>query len=216
MLHLDCSSGVAGDMLVGALIDLGAEFKPIEITLSDIAGISLRDVEKAGIQAKKFDVEFKPGSRNYIKLLGEIENMNLIKPVRTLSLKILNTLASAESRVHHTPLEKVHLHEASDCVVDAVAFSLALENLNLLNSRISCSTVSIGRTAPATGEIIAKNSLPTEFLINEEIATPTGVAILASVVNEFNDLSLNEKRKKGHGAGEMDFEYPNILRATLL
>jgi len=205
---------VSGDMLVGALIDLGADFDRMKETLSDIAEISIRDVKKAGIRAKKFDAEFDSDSRNYIELIDDIEKLNIAEPVRILSTKILHGLARAESRVHNAPIERVHLHEASDCIVDAVAFSLALEDLNLLNSRISCSTVSIGRTAPATEEIITMNSIPTEFLINEEIATPTGVAILASVANRFNNSPLNGRT--GHGAGAMDLTHPNVLRATLL
>jgi len=214
MLHLDCSYGVSGDMLVGALIDLGADFKPMKETLSGIAELSLRDVTKAGIPAKKFDVRFDSDSRSYTELVGEIEALDISDQAKTLSTRILHSLAMAESRVHRTPLNEVHLHEARDSIVDAAAFSLALEGLGLLSSQISCSMISTGTTAPATREIIKNNSFPTKFLVDKEIATPTGVAILAATVSEFT--SKAEKGKTGHGAGTMDLPHPNVLKATLL
>jgi len=214
MLHLDCSYGVSGDMLVGALIDLGAEFKPMKETLSGIAELSLRDVTKAGIPAKKFDVRFDSDSRSYTQLVGEIEALDISDQAKTLSKRILHSLAMAESRVHKTPLNEVHLHEARDSIVDAVAFSLALEDLNLMNSTLSCSRVSTGTIAPATDDIIKNNSFPTKFLIDEEIATPTGMAILAAAVDGFTNTP--PEGRSGHGAGTMDLPHPNVLRATLL
>ena len=201
-------------MLVGALIDLGADFKPMKETLSGIAELSLRQVTKAGIPAKKFDVKFVSDSRRYTELLKEIETLNISDQAKTLSTGILHNLATAESKVHRTPLNEVHLHEARDSIVDAVAFSLALEDLNLINSPISCSMISTGTIAPATQEIIKNNSFPTKFLIDEEIATPTGVAILAAAAKEFT--SLQPEGKTGHGAGTMDLPHPNVLKATLL
>ncbi|MBU4201841.1 MAG: LarC family nickel insertion protein [Candidatus Altiarchaeales archaeon] len=214
MLHLDCSHGVSGDMLVGALIDLGADFKPMKETLSGIAKLSLRQVTKAGIQAKKFDVKFVSDSRSYTELLKEIDDLDISNQAKTLSKKILHSLAMAESRVHKTPLEQVHLHEARDSIVDAVAFSMALEGLGLLESQISYSMISIGTIAPATHDIIKNNSFPTKFLIDKEIATPTGMAILAAVANEFSNISPGGR--SGHGAGTMDLPHPNVLKATLL
>jgi len=214
MLHLDCSYGVSGDMLVGALIDLGADFKSMKEALSEIAELSLRDVTKAGIQAKKFDVRFDSDSRSYTELVGEIDGLDISNHAKTLSHRILHNLALAESRIHKTPLKKVHLHEARDSIVDAAAFSLALEDLNLINSTISCSRVSTGTLAPATDEIIKNNSFPTKFLIDEEIATPTGVAILAAAVDEFTNAP--SEGRSGHGAGTMDLPHPNVLKVTLL
>ena len=214
MLHLDCSYGVSGDMLVGALIDLGADFKPLKEILSGIAELSLRDVTKAGIRAKKFDVRFDSDSRSYTELLGEIEALDISDQAKTLSHRILHNLAMAESRVHKTPLEQVHLHEARDSIVDAAAFSLALEGLEVLGSQISCSMISIGTIAPATQEIIKNNSFPTKFLIDKEIATPTGVAILAAAVDEF--INAPPEGRSGHGAGAMDLPHPNVLKATII
>lgn len=214
MLHLDCSYGVSGDMLVGALIDLGADFKPMKETLSGIAELSLKQVTKAGIRAKKFDVRFDSDSRSYTELVGEIEALDISDQAKKLSTGILHNLVIAESRVHRTPIERIHLHEARDSIVDAVAFSLALENLKLINSTISCSRVSTGIIAPATHEIIKNNSFPTKFLIDEEIATPTGMAILAAAVDEFTN-SL-PKGRSGHGAGAMDLPHPNVLKVTLI
>lgn len=201
-------------MLVGALIDLGADFKPMKETLSGIAELSLRDVTKAGIPAKKFDVKFVSDSRRYTELLADIDALRISEQAKTLSTGILHNLAMAESRVHKTPLEQVHLHEARDSIVDAVAFSLALENLGLIHSTISCSMISTGTIAPATQEIIKNNSFPTEFLIDKEIATPTGMAILAAAVDEFTNAP--PEGRSGHGAGTMDLPHPNVLKASII
>lgn len=219
MLYLDCSSGVSGDMLVGALIDLGADFSIIKEKLSEIADISINDVTKAGIKAKKFTVRSNSHSKNYKSLIKEIEKLDLSSGVEDLSKNILRTLAIAESKVHGIPLEEVHLHEVSDSLIDSVAFSLLMEDLNLMNKKILCSKISVGKIAPATLEIIRENSIPIKSNLKsgEEIATPTGAAILANIVHKFSDKSKKIKLngRNGYGAGDMDFEWPNVVTAIL-
>lgn len=213
MLYLDCSSGVSGDMLIGALIDLEADFENIKEKLSGIADLSVRNVKKAGVNAKKFDAKFKLRKRKYVDLDREIQELNISEDSKILARNILRELALAESKAHGEKINKVHLHDAIDCIVDSVAISLALEDLELMNEKIYCSAVSVGELAPATLDIIRRNSIPIKFTSNREITTPTGAAILSNIVTEFKDVNLIGK--EGYGAGEMDLERPNVLKAIL-
>jgi len=219
-LYFDCSYGAAGDMLVGALIDLGADFKIIKEKLKNIegvSGISIKKIEKSGISATKFNVKFDSDYEEYLVLIEKIEKLNLNSNIEVMSKKILKKLAAAESAAHKVKIEDVHLHEAADCIIDAVAFSVALNNLKKKFNfqSIYCSTVSVGVLAPATQNIIHSNKIPIKKISDAEITTPTGAAILSAAVDKFiNDSDKNLKKYKivGYGAGDMDFDYPNVLK----
>lgn len=213
MLYLDCSSGVSGDMLVGALIDLGADFDLIQNRLSHLADISIKRIKKRGVDSVKFNVVFNSNSKTYPELISELTKLKVSERVRDLANAILHTLALAESRVHKTNLEGVNLHEARDSLVDSVAVAIALESLDLLDTKISSSLVSVGRIAPATREIIHSHMIPVKEITRDEIATPTGMAILARIVDEFQTLPKIDG-SRGHGAGEMDLHWPNVVAAT--
>jgi len=200
-------------MLISALIDLGADFEKIREKLSGVADLSVRDVKKLGVKAKKFDAKFRVGKRRYIDLDREIQDLNVSEKTKILARNILRELAISEARVHNKDINEVHLHDAIDCVVDAVAVALALEDLKLIDKEIYCSVVSVGKLAPATLEIIRKNSIPIKFISDKEITTPTGVAILSNIVTEFKEVEL--VGREGYGAGNMDLKRPNVLRAIL-
>lgn len=211
MLYLDCSNGVAGDMLVGALLDLGADRDKIIKTLRPIADITVAQVTKKGTHATDFKAKYISGKRSYPDLVAAIESLDLKRKTERLSKRILKTLALAESKAHNTPLSQVHLHEAADIIVDAVAVSCALEDIR--PERVESSTVSVGRLAPATKEILKLSKIPTQVISKDEITTPTGAAILANMVDRFVDKKVNGKA--GHGAGDMDFNYPNVLKIIM-
>lgn len=211
MLHIDCTNGASGDMLASALIDYGADAAKIKGILSKTADIKTKKISKKGVPATKFDVKFSPKSREYADLAGELDKLRISGKVKSLSKNILHTLAAAESKVHKKPLKKVHLHEAADCLVDAVTVALALEDLNLLDSKITATPVSVGRITPATEEIIRASKIPIRLKSDEEITTPTGAAILANIVCEYRE-SIPMQGRCGVGAGTMDFAYPNVLR----
>ncbi len=212
MLYLDCSNGVSGDMLVGALVDLGADFEKIEDAVSGIAEVDLHEVNKKGVKAKKFYVKFTPERRDYVSLKKQISGLQISQRSKKLATGILKTLALAESRAHRVPPEEIHLHEAVDSIVDAISFSIAIENLKI--NGVTSSIVSVGKVAPATDNIIKQNKIPVVFKSDMEIATPTGAAILTNIVDKFENLEANGKA--GFGAGDFDLPYPNVLRAVLL
>ncbi len=214
MIYLDCDRGVAGDMIVAALAGLGADKDKIISTLRPIAKVGFKPVKKKSVSALRFDVNYKPSSRDYVDLQKSMKSLKLSEKVLKTSLAVLKELAIAESKAHKVPLKKVHLHEAVDIVVDAVATSLALESLGVIDEGLCYTPISVGDIAPATMEIIKTSKLPIRIVSDREITTPTGVAIL-SVVGR-NCVGSIPDGTVSHGAGTMDLEYPNVLSAHMV
>jgi hypothetical protein len=218
-LYIDCSYGASGDMLAGALIDLGADFSVIKDKLKNIPGvseISAGKVKKSGVSATKFNVKFNSNHEEYVNLIKKIEELKLEPEVEATAKKILEKLAIAESHAHGVRIEEVHLHEAADSIVDAVSFSIAFHELkqkfNFNNVR--CEKLSVGFLAPAAKYIIESGKIPIKKISDTEITTPTGAAILSAVVDGFTyeKFSAGKKfRKSGYGAGSWDFDYPNVV-----
>ncbi|MFH1788943.1 MAG: nickel insertion protein [Candidatus Altiarchaeota archaeon] len=214
MLYLDCCCGIAGDMFAGALMDLGAESDSIVDLLSNIADVDVTKVVKKGVSATRLRVSYPSDMEEYSSLVEKVKDLSLSLKAEAFALSVLENLAKAEAVAHDVALKDVHLHEAADSIVDAVAAALALEELNLLEASFYSSTVSVGYLAPATLEIMRVNSIPSRKVSGAEIVTPTGASILAALSPEY----VGEQPfggREGFGAGEKDFTYPNVLRVVL-
>ena len=165
--------------------------------------------------------------RHYAEIRDLIAAAKLDEPVKQRALAIFEALGRAEAKVHGTALEDVHFHEvgAVDAIVDVVAASLGLELLGI--GRVTCSPVAIGHgtidsdhgilplPAPATLELLV--GIPTVPAgVEWETLTPTGAAILKTVVDEFCSLPAMTVERVGYGAGnDRKGPLPNLLRATL-
>lgn len=165
--------------------------------------------------------------RRYAEIRDLIAAADLAEPVKARALAIFEVLGRAEAKVHGTALEDVHFHEvgAVDAIVDVVAAALGLELLGI--DRVTCSPVAIGHgtidsdhgllplPAPATLELLV--GVPTVPAgVEWETLTPTGAAILRTVVDEFCALPAMTVRRVGYGAGnDRKGALPNLLRATL-
>lgn len=165
--------------------------------------------------------------RRYAEIRDLIAEAKLDANVKVRSLAIFEALGRAESKVHGTPIEDVHFHEvgAVDAIVDVVAAAVGLELLGV--SRVTCSPVAIGHgtidsdhgilplPAPATLELLV--GIPTVPAgVEWETLTPTGAAILRTVVDEFCSLPAMTIERVGLGAGnDRKGPLPNLLRATL-
>jgi uncharacterized protein (TIGR00299 family) protein len=213
MIYLDCSSGAAGDMLAGALIDSGADWRKIMGVLKPLAKVRVEKVKKRGVSAIKFEVGYEPGSREYVELAGDVKKLKLSPKARKLALRVLKILAEAEAKAHDIPLGRVHLHEAADCVVDSVAVALALEDLGWLSESFVSSVVSAGYIAPATKHIITEYGVPVRFTSDRELLTPTGAALLAALAVDYRRMGYCSF---GAGAGSMSLPWPNVLRVGLV
>jgi uncharacterized protein (TIGR00299 family) protein len=228
-LHFDCFSGISGDMTLGALIDAGVDPEAVRSALDSLGlpiTLEIERVKRNGIAATAVTV-VAPDQEEY-RFLPDVEailnNGKLTSRQRELALAIFRKLAVAEATVHGMPVEKVHFHEvgALDSIADIAGSAVALDLLKV--ERITCRSVPPGSGSvtcahglmpvPAPATAILLQGMPlAQAPVTGELVTPTGAAILATVVNEFTDQPALTVERIGCGAGKKDFwEQPNILR----
>ena len=232
-IYIDAFSGISGDMMVGALIDLGLPVQTIrdEIGKLPLDGyqISCKRVKKNGIDAAKFSVEVKEKqpSRLYSNIKEMLKDSGLKKEVRDLSLAIFDAIADAEGKVHGISPEKVHFHEvgAIDSIIDIVATAIGIDDLGIekiVSSKIITGTGIVKGDhghmpipAPATAELL--KGIPFRSSdVPFELATPTGAAIVKALTSDFGDMPDINVETIGYGAGDRDLECrPNLLRIFL-
>ncbi len=233
ILYLDLFSGAAGDMLLGALVDLGLPLEALRAELGkmDLSGYELeaeRQV-RGGVSGTRLRVRDLAGAypaRHLPDVRCLLEGSALIPTVRARSLAVLERLARAEARVHNVPIEEVHFHEigAVDTLVDVVGFIVGLEHLGV--ERVYASPVPLGSgfiktehgllpvPAPATAALLAEVGAPTRpHPAQTEILTPTAAALLAELAT-FRQPPMRVWAV-GYGFGEKEFPWPNAVRAWL-
>jgi uncharacterized protein (TIGR00299 family) protein len=228
-LHFDCFSGISGDMTVAALIDAGVDADAIRQGLDSLGlpiTLQVEKVRKGGFAATRIDV-LAPEEHVH-RHLPDVEAIiakgRLTARQRELALRIFRKLAVAEAAVHGMALDQVHFHEvgALDSIADIVAAAIGLDLLQV--ERITCRSVPTGSgtvkcahglmpiPAPATAELLKGVPLAATT-IKGELTTPTGAAILASVVQEWIDQPGMTIERIGYGAGQRELlEQPNLLR----
>jgi len=164
--------------------------------------------------------------RSFAEIRQMIESSALSDTVKKLSIKIFERLAVAEGKIHNIPTERVHFHEvgAVDSIVDIVGAAICIEYfkpdyivsspVEVGSGMVQCAHGTYPVPAPATAELL-QNIPITLGKIPFEATTPTGAAILASVVNEFRQGYSFIPLKVGYGAGSKDSNIPNVLRVFL-
>lgn len=251
LLHLDAFSGAAGNMFLGALLDLGVSRKALLEGLEPLGldfKLVVKKVQRSAFAARYVDVRL-PGARperkarhdhshrhddvghthgrSYAEIRELIANAKLAHGVQARALEIFEALGRAEAKVHGTKLDAVHFHEVGsvDAIVDVTGAAVALDALGV--DRVTCTPIAIGHgtidsdhgllplPAPATIELLA--GIPTlPAPVDWETLTPTGAAILRTVVDEFGWLPAMTIEKIGYGAGnDRKGPLPNVLRAVL-
>jgi len=233
LLFVDAFSGIAGDMLVGALLDLGVPIGTIEAALDPLplSGYKIQTswIERSGIAATRFQVvvtENQP-ARDWADIRTLLEAAEqLPEGARGLALRAFEILARAEAEVHGTSPEAVHFHEvgAVDSVVDTVAAAVALDYLGAL---VMGSPLPVGRgliqtrhgplPAPAPATVLCLRGVPTyEAGIDEELVTPTGAALLTAAASGYTRWPSLQSEQVGWGAGTRELpDRPNLLRLVL-
>lgn len=230
--YFDCFSGIAGDMILGAFIDLGMDidFFKKEIKKLNISGykITVKQVKKNNIAAS--DVYIKVSEKQPCRTLEDINNLiddsKLTDDVKNLSKKIFYNLAKAESKVHNEPLEKVHFHEvgAVDSIIDIVGSAIAIKYFGIKEVYCSCLPLGSGFVvcqhgkipipAPATKELLV--GIPTyELDSGHEMVTPTGAAIITTICSNFDKKPKLVNEKIGYGAGKIKSSQPGVLKIVL-
>lgn len=228
------SSGIAGNMIIGALVDLGAnkdELKEIMEKSAEPFGkvkVSFNKISKHGIDSTFCHVEMIEHQPpvNYPEFIEKIESLDIDEKVKETSINVFERIAKAESKVHGKTLQTVHFHEvgASDAVADVIGSIYAYYSLNLNQQKIIGLPIAVGggRVKTAHGTIPVPAPAVLEILkdanivggpVDRELATPTGSAIYAEICDEISEFIPQVKPKKiAYGAGKKDFDHPNILR----
>jgi len=230
LVHFDCFSGISGDMVLGAVIDTGIPADSIRAALESLnLGIQLdvATVKRCGFRATKATVIAKD-EEDY-RFLPDIEAIiarsALTAPQQQMARAIFARLAHPESTAHGMALEKVHFHEvgALDSIADILGAAVGLSLLDAGRftsgpvptgqGTITCAHGLMPIPTPATAELLRGVPL-SNMQAKGELTTPTGAAILTTVVGEFlPGLPPMTIRTIGLGAGTKDFQnHPNILR----
>jgi uncharacterized protein (TIGR00299 family) protein len=229
VVHFDCFSGISGDMVLGALLDAGVPAEAITQAI-DSLGLPIRlqveKVRKGGFAATAVRVEApQEHGHRFLPQVEEILQRGSLTPrQRDLALRIFRHLAEAEAAVHGLPLEKVHFHEvgALDSIADIAGAAVGLDLLGAdrFTSRsvptgsgmVHCAHGLMPIPAPGTAELLKGVPLASSP-VKAELTTPTGAAILTSVVQEWVEQPVMIVEHIGHGAGRREFhEQPNLLR----
>lgn len=228
------SSGIAGNMIIGALVDLGADEDKLKKIMEESANpfgkikVTFNKVNKRGIDSTFCHVEMLEHnhSASYKEFIGKIDKLNIDEKVKKTSMKVFERIAEAEAKVHGKTLEEVHFHEvgASDAVADVIGSIYAYYSLNLDKQKVIGLPIAVGGgrvktshgvlpvPAPAVLEIL-KDAKLVGGPVDSELATPTGCAIYAEICDEIKEFIPQIKPKKtGYGAGKKDFDHPNVLR----
>ena len=239
ILYYDCFAGISGDMNLAAMIDLGVDRAHLSQELSRLKleqefTLNVTQSEKMGIGGTKVLVNLKnqrlknhPASHRNLKTIEKIiDDSDLDRAVKITSKEIFRHVALAEAKVHRKDLKDIHFHEvgATDSIVDIVGAAICYHHLKV--DRVMARPIELGRgvvtcahgflpvPAPATAEIV--KDIPTTFgSVNGEATTPTGAAILKTLVDEFISNPKFIIRKTAYGIGHRDSEIPNVLRVYL-
>ena len=166
--------------------------------------------------------------RSFRDIRQMIQNSELSKEVKDLSLRIFTRVARAEAKVHHKDIEEVQFHEvgAVDSIVDIVGSAILITMLK--PDRICASVVQDGHgfvhcqhgmlsvPVPAVCEIFAESdALIRQIDVDTELVTPTGAAIISELADSFGTMPVMTIDKIGWGAGTKILKIPNLLKVTL-
>ncbi|MBT65746.1 MAG: TIGR00299 family protein [Synechococcus sp. NP17] len=234
-LVIDCPTGLAGDMLLSAFLDLGVPESVVHEPMQSLGlgNAYLFKVEQSdsgglrGIRLTVSNQEQNPPHRRWVDLRKLISEASLSSSLKANVLNVFCTLAEAEATVHGCSPDQVHFHEigAIDSLVDVIGVCAAVESLS--PGKIYCNAPAVGhglvKTAhgvlpvpvPAVLELAKRHQVPIrtgEDLPAVELTTPTGIALMAVLANQFHRPSTMEVEGIGVGLGHRLLDRPNLLR----
>ena len=232
-LHFDLTGGASGDMLLGALIDLGAELDWLneQVARLPLPGVKIRAGagKRHGLTGLLVEVEAAGGqpARNWSEIRRLLTAAPIPARARAIALDAFGRLARAEGKIHGVAEDDVHFHEvgAADSIADVVGTALAVVRLGV--EEITSSEPLLGRgfvdcqhgrlplPAPATLEIL-RGAPARQLDLPGERTTPTGAALLRALVSRFGPMPGMTIERIGCGLGHRDdAEIPNLARAIL-
>ena len=239
-------AGISGDMILCSLVDLGANknkiLEGIESSKkflpdSKINKIDFAKTKKHGIESTGLVLDIseknheRKGSEIKQAIVNSANDLDLSEDTKNFVESCIDTLISAESKIHGISASSVHFHEASsiDTLIDILGVGIAIEDLGILNDEIACMPICVGggtitfshgtMTNPASAVLeIFKNSnlLIHGGTVKNELTTPTGACILANLTNNPIEFYPSMKIESiGYGAGKNDFEnFSNVLKVV--
>jgi uncharacterized protein (TIGR00299 family) protein len=232
-LYLDASSGLSGDMLLGSLLDLGADQKAFTEAIASLGlpiELNIHETRRSSLRGLKVDVNITSSegkARHFTEIATFIAATPLSISIQAQGTAVFKRLFEAEARVHGHPFDKTHLHEAGadDALVDILGTVWLLDALRV--ERIFCSPLNVGAgwvntshgvlpvPPPAVAELL-KNIPVYSAHVEEELVTPTGAALVSVLADDFITFPEITYDRIGCGAGGRDFPgFPNILRSFL-
>jgi len=237
-------AGISGDMLLSSLVNLGADKNKIVEGImksqkflqgSTIKKIDFQKIQKCGVESTELILEIdeniseRKGIEIKKAILDSINELSLTTKAKIFAESCINTLISAESKIHGISENSVHFHEASsiDTLIDIVGITIALDDLKFFEEKIVCLPVSVGggtvsfshgtmsNPASAILQIFKNSNLNIQGNNSkEELTTPTGACILVNLTNNpvqyYPSMNVSSI---GYGAGQKDFEgFSNVLK----
>jgi uncharacterized protein (TIGR00299 family) protein len=230
IVYFDCASGASGDMLLGAVVDLGLPIERLRAELDKLGVCGFRveanRVTRSGLAATKLDVVLDGADqphRHLRHVAGIIEGSSLETRIKERSIALFRRLAEAEAAVHGTTPEQVHFHEvgALDSIVDIVGGVIALDwlsparfvasPLNLGTGTVTMSHGTFPVPPPATATLVT--GVPVYGAGEGELLTPTGALLVTACAGAYGPLPAMRIERTGHGAGGRETKgRPNVLR----
>jgi len=233
---IECSPGISGDMLLGAFYDLGVPKKVIEkplidLGLKDLYHLEFKESRSSsirGIKSKVENIDCSASKRTWKSIKELISNGHLEDKLKQLIYEVFESLANAEGKVHGIKSEDVHFHEigAIDSLVDIIGVCAAFNYLN--PKKVYCNEPMLGKgfvqtehgklsvPAPAVIELLRQKNIKVlsnrDSSIEGELSTPTGIALLANLVDYLEPPSKYSINSYGVGIGNLNFPFPNLVR----
>ena len=231
-LYLDTFSGIAGDMFLALLLDLGLPLDQLQAELSKLPlesyQLKVTREQRHGIEGCRLQVDYAETQhhRSWSNIDKMLADSKLAAATKELARKFFRRLGEAEAKVHGIDIDKVHFHEvgAVDAIVDLVGAAIGLELLGI--EKLVCAPLPLSRgmskcahgalplPAPATLKLL--QGLPiTDSGCDKELVTPTGATIVSTYA-EFGPLPAMTIERCGYGVGGWQLEdRPNLLRGIL-
>ena len=235
---VDCPTGLAGNMLLAALFDLGLPQAALDAPLAalGLAGAYAIDLEERrsgglrGLHLAVRGLEIDPPHRHWAELEATIAGAALEPQLKQRVLAVFGLLAEAEAQVHGQPAERVHFHEvgAIDALVDVVGVCAGLAHFGI--DQLVCASPPAGHgtvqtahgllplPAPAVLELARLRAIPLASSAGfpaGELTTPTGLALMAALAERFGPAPALVPQAVGIGLGSRQLDRPNLLRLVL-
>jgi pyridinium-3,5-bisthiocarboxylic acid mononucleotide nickel chelatase len=231
--YLDCAVGISGDMLLGALIDVGWPEQNLreliaKLKIGDVQ-VKVDRVSKRGITATQVNILSSPHQphRGLHDLATIVMQADLPQSIQQRAIAALQLLAEAESQVHGVPIDRIHFHEvgAVDTIVDIVGALVGFSELQIEEVHASALPWSRGTVktehgilpVPPPAVALLLRDVPVVGVdIEGETVTPTGAILARTISKQFGTMPAMKVERVGYGAGQRDWpDRPNVLRLTI-